>query len=156
MKTEVHGVSLRDAPDGRRKARRPSSLTTGREKCVHAKGGICEVHGDGARYTWKPTFTKQVGPDGKITVVKGKEYCDISQNHRKLTQTKISFLKTTSSLKTTLSVKDKIPDTTINNDTIQKGERFSDFSINTTPSKGTTTTLCGDKGEDHGETGDEK
>ena len=74
MKTEVHGVSLRDAPDGRRKARRPSSLTTGREKCVHAKGGTCEVHRDGARYTWKPTFTKQVGPDGKITVVKGKEY----------------------------------------------------------------------------------
>ena len=31
-----------------------------------------------------------------------------------------------------------------------------DFSINTTSSKGTTTTLCGDKGEDHGETGDEK
>ena len=26
----------------------------------------------------------------------------------------------------------------------------------TTPSEGTTTTLCGDKGEDHGETGDEK
>ena len=122
----------------------------GGKKCVHAKGGVCEVHGDGARYTWKPTFTK------KITVVKGKEYCDISQNHRKLTQTKISFLKTTSSLKTTLSVKDKIPDTTINNDTIQKGERFSDININTTPSEGTTTTLCGDKGEHNGETGDEK
>ena len=115
---------------------------------------VCEVHGNGARYTWKPTFTKPVGPDGNITVVKSKEYfyiCDISQDHRKLRQTKISFMKTTSSRKTTISVRDNIPDITIDN--LQKGERFSDI---TTPSKGTTTTLCGDKGEHHGETGDEK
>ena len=63
---------------------------------------------------------------------------------------------TTSSLKTTPSVRDNIPDITIDKDTLQKGERFSDISINTTPSEGTTTTLCGDKGEHHGETGDEK
>ena len=57
---------------------------------------------------------------------------------------------TTSSLKTTPSVKYNIPNISINNDTIQKGEMFSDMNNTTTPLEGTTTTLCEDKGEDHG------
>ena len=147
----------KDAPDDKKKSRRPSSLTSGRERCVHAKGGICQVHGPGARYTWKPIFIKEVGPDGEISVVKSKEWfyiCDISQDNKKLKQTKISFMKTTSTQKTTLSVKDKIPDIKVDNDALQQGERFCD--ITTTNSEGTTTTLCEDKGEHHGETGDEK
>ena len=50
--------------------------------------------------------------------------------------------------------KDNIPDIKVDNDALQQGERFCD--ITTTNSEGTTTTLCEDKGEHHGETGDEK
>ena len=63
-------------------------------------------------------------------------------------------MKATSSQKTTRSVRNNIPDITIDNDAFQQGERFSDNSNNT--SEGTTTTLCGDKGEHHGETREEK
>ena len=146
-----------DAPEDKKKSRKPSSLTPGRGRCVHAKGGICDIHGPGAKYTWRPIFIKETGPDGKTTMVKSKEWfyvCDISQDNKKLKQTKISFMKTTAIRKTTLSVKDNIPDNIIGNDGLQQGERFCDIS--TTNLEGTTTTLCEDRYEHHGETGDEK
>ena len=146
-----------DAPEDKRKSRKPSSLTPGRGRCVHAKGGICDIHGPVAKYTWRPIFIKETGPDGKTTMVKSKEWfyvCDISQDNKKLKQTKISFVKTTAIRKTTLSVKDNIPDSIIGNDGLQQGERFCDVS--TTNLEGTTTTLCEDRYEHHGETRDEK
>ena len=63
-------------------------------RCNHAKGGICAVHGPGAKLRWRPVI-KGVGDAWDKT----KEYfyvCDLSKKAKKWKQTRLSFDTVTS------------------------------------------------------------
>ena len=63
------------------------------QRCTHSKGGVCSLHGPGAKWCWKPipVGRRKPGPSGKLIT---KEYfwrCDVGLTGRKLKQTRISF-----------------------------------------------------------------
>ena len=96
-----------DAPDARRKEVKPSSLIVDRKKCSYTKGGKCREHGAGAREKTISTSTNVIGPDGKLTVKRGKKtifVCDINRE-----KTSRSVQKTTASSKTRPSPEDNPP-----------------------------------------------
>ena len=65
---------------------------------MYKKGGICKEHGPGATLKMKPVWTTVVGDDGvgvKKLTKKGFYVCDLDIDDRKLSQTKLSFVKTT-------------------------------------------------------------
>ena len=35
-----------------------------RQKCVHTKGGTCQIHGEGAQLKWRPGKVNVVGSNG--------------------------------------------------------------------------------------------
>ena len=91
------------SPRGRGRGRSPLLMTAGRAKkngttpCVYTKGGDCSQHGVGAgRLRWKPLVNGVYGKDGRTV---DREYfytCDLDpESGKKLSQKKISFLKTT-------------------------------------------------------------
>ena len=66
------------------------------QRCTHSMGGVCSIHGPGAKWCWKPipVGKRKPGPNGKLVT---KEYywrCDVSMTGKKLKQTRISFGKT--------------------------------------------------------------
>ena len=74
--------------------------TPERPDCVFKEGGVCGLHGPGAVLKWRPKKTTTVGADGrkKTSFSDDRHYyykCDLSQDDRKLKQTRLSFLKTT-------------------------------------------------------------
>ena len=94
----------------------------GGPKCVYTKRGVCKFHGEGAIQKWKPTISTVVGPTGKKEVKKSKKYywvCDLGVNKRKMTQTRLSFAKTTS-------------EGSKMNDTVIEGGRFGDSTTTST------------------------
>ena len=66
---------------------------------MYTAKGVCKTHGEGARRTWVPSYTRTVRPDGTVYkkyVRKTKYVCDLDQmGVKKLRQTKISFSKLT-------------------------------------------------------------
>ena len=59
--------------------------------CTYQKGGICNIHGAGAKLRWKPVGKKVVGKDLKrLTWYECK---DIGTNGKKLKQSKITLAK---------------------------------------------------------------
>ena len=42
------------------------SQEEGVKKCSYTKGGVCGVHGPGAKYRWKPVTNPVPGPDGRL------------------------------------------------------------------------------------------
>ena len=69
-------------------ARRPS---TG--PCVYKKGGVCSLHGPGARRRWKPVRTREVGADGAVRMKTTRLYyyeCDVGDKGVRR-QNKLSF-----------------------------------------------------------------
>ena len=63
-------------------------------RCKHAKGGVCAVHGPGAKLRWKPIIKGEGYPWDKT-----KEYfyvCDLTKNAKKWKQTRLSFEPVTS------------------------------------------------------------
>ena len=91
------------SPRGRGRGRSPLLMTAGRAKkngtapCVYTKGGDCSQHGVGAgKLRWKPLVNGVYGKDGRTV---DREYfytCDLDpESGKKLSQKKISFLKTT-------------------------------------------------------------
>ena len=73
--------------------------------CVHKKGGVCTIHGPGAKLKWRPSWVTIQGPDG----VARREYerfywyeCDLMPGGRggRARQSRLSLVKTTL-LKTT-------------------------------------------------------
>ena len=59
--------------------------------CTYQKGGVCDIHGAGAKLRWKPVGKKVVGQDLKrITWYECK---DLSRNGKKLIQSKITLAK---------------------------------------------------------------
>ena len=63
-------------------------------RCKHAKGGVCDVHGPGAKLRWKPIIKGEGDPWDKT-----KEYfyvCDLTKNAKKWKQTRLSFDPVTS------------------------------------------------------------
>ena len=61
-----------------------------RKACIYTKGGRCKEHGEGARRHWKPDGTKLRRTTRKIFYV-----CDLGTVGKKMTQTRLSFTKTT-------------------------------------------------------------
>ena len=63
--------------------------------CVHTAGGVCNIHGEGARLTWKVVVKKTIGPGGRVIRKKdGRKYfyvCDIGPRGHAMKQTRISF-----------------------------------------------------------------
>ena len=77
-----------------------SPHTTTNTPEVYSRGGVCTLHGPGALQKWKPKGRKTiVGADGKKKTIVEREYyfvCDLApQGRKKLTQTRLSFVKTT-------------------------------------------------------------
>ena len=65
-----------------------------RNNCVHSKGGICSIHGAGAKLKWKPSARRM--PDKKKS---SREYFyvyDVGLGERRLMQTRLLFDKMTS------------------------------------------------------------
>ena len=59
--------------------------------CTYQKGGICDIHGGGAKLRWKPVGKKVVGKELKrITWYECK---DIGTNGKKLKQSRITLAK---------------------------------------------------------------
>ena len=61
--------------------------------CSHTREGVCCVHGEGAKWRWRPIpiHRRTPGPDGKI---KKREYfwqCDLNRNGKVMRQSKISL-----------------------------------------------------------------
>ena len=85
------------------------------------------LHGRGARKTFKPIVTRTIGADGvvKKTYTKKAVYkCDVGVNGAKLIQPRLPFVKTTSTLKTTVSF-DPGSDDTIGAGTSKAGQSHS-------------------------------
>ena len=60
--------------------------------CTYRKGGVCDIHGPGAKYHWKPIRNPVPGPDGKLLTRRYYWVCEIGPKGRgKLRQTKLSF-----------------------------------------------------------------
>ena len=121
---------------------------------------VCDINKDKKKQTQTSRSVKKTTASSKtipssednpsdITITVGKEerHGDIITDNKRLKQSTLSFMKTASSLKTTPVVEDNPHD--ISNDTVRKGERFSDLKFYT-PSEGTTTTQYEDKGISHG------
>ena len=79
------------------------------KECQHLRGGVCILHGPGAKMKYKPKMTVTTGPDGKKIRTMTKEHyyqCDLAPpsplvvgeggRGGKLRQTQLSFVKTTS------------------------------------------------------------
>ena len=54
-----------------RSRRAPARLGLGRrsegQKCVHGRGGVCSIHGPGAKKKWRPLGkTRVMGDDGEL------------------------------------------------------------------------------------------
>ena len=80
--------------------------------CRHDKDGVCNIHGGGAKWRWRPDPRVEIQPDGRRKFVKGKEYfwaCDVTPGrNRRVTQTRLSFV---SDRKTTIPVNPDRDDT---------------------------------------------
>ena len=69
---------------------------------MHSRGGVCTLHGPGAKYRWRPKGEKKIVIDknGKKRTTYDKEYfwtCDLTpRGGRKLTQTKLNIRRTPS------------------------------------------------------------
>ena len=63
------------------------------QTCSHTRAGVCCVHGEGAKWRWRPIppHRRTIGPDGKI---KKREYfwqCDLNRRGKVLRQSRISL-----------------------------------------------------------------
>ena len=63
------------------------------QTCSHTRAGVCCLHGEGAKWRWKPIppHLRTIGPDGKV---KKREYfwqCDLSSRGRVLRQSRLSL-----------------------------------------------------------------
>ena len=80
--------------------------------CKHDKDGVCNIHGGGAKWRWRPDPRVEIQPDGRKKFVKGKEYfwaCDVTPGrNRRVSQTRLSFV---SDRKTTIPVNPDRDDT---------------------------------------------
>ena len=69
---------------------------------MHSRGGVCSLHGPGAKYRWRPKGENRIVVDanGRKKTTFDKEYfwaCDLAPSGgKKLTQTRLSFKKTPS------------------------------------------------------------
>ena len=75
---------------------RTAGVTRGREACIHAKGGVCAVHGPGAKRGWRPVVEWVMGPRGKMIkqyTKKRETYylCDVDRNGLVRRQARLSF-----------------------------------------------------------------
>ena len=73
-----------------------TGMTTGRERCVHGKGGTCTIHGPGARRCWRPIPDISRGPGGEIVrKYSGRRetyyLCDVDRNGVLRRQPRLSF-----------------------------------------------------------------
>ena len=63
-------------------------------ECKHSAGGVCTIHGPGAKRKFKPVRVTTIGPDGlPVSKIKRKNYykCYVGEGEERLRQTKISF-----------------------------------------------------------------
>ena len=73
---------------------RVAGRSGGTRVCSYAKGGVCAIHGPGAKLRWKPVTT---GNGDKWDKTKKYFYvCDESIRDRKLKKTRLSFGPVTS------------------------------------------------------------
>ena len=61
--------------------------------CSHTRAGVCCLHGEGAKWRWRPIppHRRTIGPDGKIKKKKYFWQCDLSSRGRALRQSRISW-----------------------------------------------------------------
>ena len=98
---------------------RRGGRTEGGRPCVHKKGGICEVHGAGAKLRWRPAKGRGGKWDGK------RQYfyeCDLGPAGNVVRQQRLPFVRTASSKKTTPHGNGNVDD---------NNENFSNFSTTT-------------------------
>ena len=72
------------------------------KECQHARGGVCRVHGPGAKKKFRPVRVTVFGQDGKeVTRIKQKSYytCDVGTGGTRLLQTRLSFIRDTTTRK---------------------------------------------------------
>ena len=102
MKEDDIGTSTLAVPatttlgDGERTGGRISGVRVPRTMtgCVHKRGGLCELHGPGAKKRVRPIRVVVKGPDGKDVVkIKQKTFytCDVGEGGTRLLQTRLSF-----------------------------------------------------------------
>ena len=63
------------------------------QRCTHSKGGVCSVHGPGAKCCWKPIPVGRRIPGPNVKMVTKEYYwrCDVNRAGKKLKQTRILF-----------------------------------------------------------------
>ena len=101
---------------------RITTSTPGTSKCSYKKG-VCSIHGPGAKQQFRMVSYVKTGTDGKKirgTTKKAYYTCDLGLNGGKLTQNKLSFMKTT--LMGGQEIKDTA-DNDFNNSTSKEGQR---------------------------------
>ena len=62
--------------------------------CEHVRGGLCKLHGPGAKKKVRPIRVTIQGPDGREVVkIKKKTFytCDVGEGGTRLLQTRLSF-----------------------------------------------------------------
>ena len=68
MRVEEGQLRERDSQRVEGEVSTPGTVSPGSRVCTYRKGGVCDVHGPGAKYHWRPIKKEdQVpGPDGKL------------------------------------------------------------------------------------------
>ena len=89
--TQDPGVSINDSED-------EADQEEGTRRCSYTKGGVCRIHGPGAKYRWRKLTTPIRGPDGRL--VRRQYYWECRpgpSGRRNLRQTTLSSLRRISS-----------------------------------------------------------
>ena len=69
----------------------PGRSPTTRKKCEYKKGGVCSIHGPGARLTWKPVRVPNPAPGEKKTTRLYSYVCEVGPGGGALRQPRLSF-----------------------------------------------------------------
>ena len=90
MTPDGQGGTMSDVGEGTDGARGGS--TADNKECTYNKKGVCDIHGEGAVKKLKPSFTIEVGKNGRKMKKYVKKYvCDVSMDGKKLRQSRLSF-----------------------------------------------------------------
>ena len=70
-----------------------------RRLCVHSRGGVCELHGPGAKLKWKPDMRARRARGGGVEARGGgrggriyRYVCDLGPNGNAVRQQRLSFV----------------------------------------------------------------
>ena len=97
--TQRSGQNVLDSSNNPVMLGTPAGAVGGTQRvCHHTKDGVCDLHGPGAKWIWRPVPVKNPVPGGKKTRKQHYWECEVNVRGKMMKQTRISFRKMNSNV----------------------------------------------------------